>query len=36
MSVDFTRDSGFVHNKTDRHNITVILLKIADINLSLM
>ena len=36
MSVVFTGYSGFLHKKTDRHNITEILLKIADINLSLM
>ena len=36
MSVVFTGYSGFPHKKTDRHNITEILLKIADINLNLM
>ena len=36
MSVVFTGYSGFPHQKTDRHNITEILLKIADINLNLM
>ena len=36
MSVVFTGYSGFFHKKADSHNITEILLKIADINLNLM
>ena len=36
MLVVFTGYSGILHQKTGRHNIAEILLKIADINLSLM